>query len=282
MKNSTIAILMATYNGEKFLKEQIDSILAQTDQNWHLYIHDDGSQDETVSKIKGYVGEFPEKITLLEYPSQGGACRNFLSLTERVEAHYYMYCDQDDVWLPEKIALLRQEIERQEQLFPEKPVVVCSDLYIVDEKLSMIHDSMWKYLRIFPQYIRNFNDSAANSVVTGCAMLFNHKSKECCEPYKPAVMMHDCWMCLCALKQGGVLSGVGKQLVYYRQHGENSLGAGVNSSDITLLYRIRHFMRMFRFYREYYKMLSLLGYGSVLKFIRHKLKYRHRVKRGYY
>ena len=282
MENSTIAILMATYNGEKFLKEQIESILAQTNQNWHLYIHDDGSKDNTMSIIKSYTNEFSDKITLLDYPSQGGACQNFLSLLERIEASYYMFCDQDDVWLPEKIELARKEMERQERDFPDKAIVICSDLFVVDEKLAVIHDSMWRYHRIFPQYIKTFNDSAANPVATGCTMIFNHKAKESNSPYTADVMMHDCWICLCALKQKGILVGINQQLVYYRQHGKNSLGIGVKASDIGFLYRIKHFMRIYRFNRDYYKMLSILDYGSVFKFVRYKFKYRQRIKRGYY
>ena len=103
MTNNSIAILMATYNGETYLKEQIDSLLAQTCQDWHLYVHDDGSKDGTVAIVKGYAEQYPEKVTLLDYPPQGGPCKNFLSMMEKVEAPYYMFCDQDDVWMPEKL-----------------------------------------------------------------------------------------------------------------------------------------------------------------------------------
>ena len=72
MTNNNIAILMATYNGERYLKEQINSLLAQTYQDWHLYVHDDGSADNTVTIVKDYAKHYPDKVTLLEYPSQGG------------------------------------------------------------------------------------------------------------------------------------------------------------------------------------------------------------------
>ena len=95
-----IAILMATYNGAKYLREQIDSLLAQTCQDWHLFIHDDGSSDDTMSIVNQYIETHPDKITILDYPSQGGACKNFLSMLEQVDSSYYTFCDQDDVWLP--------------------------------------------------------------------------------------------------------------------------------------------------------------------------------------
>ena len=138
MLENDIAILMATYNGEKYLREQIDSLLNQTCQDWHLYVHDDGSKDGTVNIVKSYAERYPDKVTLLDYPPQGGACRNFLSLLEKAEARYYMFCDQDDVWLPEKIALSLEEMKRQEALHLQKPVVIHTDLHIVDDKLTVI------------------------------------------------------------------------------------------------------------------------------------------------
>ena len=280
--SSTIAILLATYNGEKYLREQIDSLLAQSCQDWHLYVHDDGSADQTVEIVSSYIRQHPDKITLLDYPSQGGACRNFLSMLKHVEAPYYMFCDQDDVWLPEKIARSIAAMQEQESLHPAKAVVVCTDLFITDEHLSVTEESMFAYLSVHPEYIRNFNDSGASAVVTGCTMLFNQKAKESCLDYQPAVIMHDCWLCHCALRQQGILYAIRQPMVYYRQHGNNSLGAGVSSSAINLRYRIRHFKELYQYNMSYYRMLSALGYGSLLKYLRAKVLYRQRIKRGYY
>ena len=280
--SSTIAILLATYNGEKYLREQIDSLLVQSYQHWHLYVHDDGSTDGTLEIIRSYIQQHPDKMTLLDYPSQGGACRNFLSMLKHVEAPYYMFCDQDDVWLSEKIAQSMAAMQEQESQQPKRPVVVCTDLFITDEQLAVTEKSMFAYLSVHPEYIRNFNDSGASAVVTGCTMLFNQKAKESCLDYQPAVVMHDCWLCHCALRQQGVLYAIRQPLVYYRQHGHNSLGAGVKSSAINLRYRIRHFKELYQYNISYYHMLSVLGYGSLLKYVRAKLLYRHRIKRGYY
>lgn len=284
MENSTIAILMATYDGEKYLKEQIESILAQTNQNWHLYIHDDGSQDGTVTIVKSYTNEYPDKITLLDYPSQGGACQNFLSLLERVEAPYYMFCDQDDVWMPEKIELSVKEIKQKEALFPDKAIVICTDLYITDEKLSITHDSMWKYSGIYPQYIRTFDDcGGVTAITTGCTMLFNQKAKSCCAYPASKAVMHDIWVCLCTLKNGGFFFGFDKQLVLYRQHARNFLGSGdTEAAAVNLKYRVQNFRKMYGINRRYYAMLSSLGYGPLLKYIRYKVKYKLRIRRGHY
>lgn len=273
---------MATYNGEEYLREQIDSLLMQTCRDWHLFVHDDGSTDGTISIIKDYIERHPDKITLLDYPPQGGPCRNFLSMLDRIDANYYMFCDQDDVWLPEKTELSLREMTAREQESPETGIVVCSDLLVVDEDMKVMNNSMWDYLSIYPQYIKSFQDSGASAIATGCTMFFNRKAKEDCLPYSPRVMMHDCWVCLCTLKQQGKLYGLPKQLVRYRQHGSNNLGVGVGSSQIDFTYRIKHFLELYKYYAAYYRMLSTLGYGSVIKYILSKLRYRRRIKRGYY
>ena len=83
-KQERIAILMATYNGRKYLGEQLDSILSQSNRQWHLYVHDDGSTDGTVELLADYAGRYPDRVTVMDYPSQGGALPNFMSLLEKV------------------------------------------------------------------------------------------------------------------------------------------------------------------------------------------------------
>ena len=99
----SLAILLATYNGEKFLPEQMDSLFSQTYADFVIYAHDDGSTDQTVGILRQYEKKYPEKLVILEYEPQGGAKNNFYSLMQRIDADYYMFCDQDDVWHPEKI-----------------------------------------------------------------------------------------------------------------------------------------------------------------------------------
>ncbi len=277
-----IAILMATYNGAEFLGEQIDSLLAQTFQDWHLYVHDDGSTDSTKAVLERYADEHPDKITLLHYPAQGGACQNFLSLLERTEAPYYMFCDQDDVWLPEKVELSLTELKRQEQLYPGKGVVVYTDLQIVDEKLSVVYPSMWKHSGVYPQYLRTFGDFGGHTAtVTGCSMLFNQKAKASCAYPSDKATMHDIWVCLCTLRRGGIVKGCDSPLVLYRQHEHNCLGSGgTDASEVNLRYRIVNFRKMYKSNQRYYAMLSSLGYGSVVKYLYNKIKYKIRIRMG--
>lgn len=285
VQSTGIAILMATYNGERYLAEQIDSLLVQDCQDWHLYVHDDGSKDGTVSVIKDYIKKHPEKITLLDYPPQGGPCRNFLSMLERVEAPYYMFCDQDDVWLPEKISQSLEAMTHEESATSHKGVVIFTDLNIVDEHLNVTFNSMWEYSGLYPQYIQTFSDAGGHTVLaTGCTMLFNQQAKEACLRFDSnRAVMHDIWLCLCTLSQGGILHGINQPLVLYRQHGNNCLGSGTTDvSSINLMYRLLNIRRIIRSNQRYYFMLSVLGYGSVLKYLMNKVKYNIRIRRRRY
>lgn len=282
MEKDNIAILMATYNGEQYLAEQIDSILNQTNKSWHLYVHDDGSSDNTYAILKDYSNNYPDKITIYDYPPQGGARNNFFSLLNKVEAPYYMFCDQDDVWIPKKISISLEAIKKQEETHPHKGIIICTDLFVVDENLSIIQDSMWKYSMVYPQYIQTFNDCGAQTAVTGCTMLFNQEAKNSCVYSTQKAIMHDSWVCLCTLKKHGILYGIHQQTVYYRQHGSNCLGVGMSPYDLTLKYRIKHFNENLRISLRYYHMLSSLEYGSFFKYYWYKFMYRRRIKRGYY
>ena len=144
-----IAVLLATYNGEKYLKEQIDSILEQMDRvpdKCALYVHDDGSTDGTCEILKEYASQYPDCVKLLEGPPQGGSTKNFMYMLSEVEADYYMFSDQDDVWLPEKIEREYEEIKKLEG----SPALVFSDMKVVDEDLKVIDESFYSYSNLNP------------------------------------------------------------------------------------------------------------------------------------
>ena len=142
-----ITILLATYNSGPYIREQIDSILAQTYSDWKLVVRDDLSTDNTVEIINEYICRYPDKISILDNHGESKrAYLNFVELLKNVESEYYMFCDHDDVWLPNKIDLSIQrmkEIEKQ-----DIPVVVHTDMKVVDQDLNTINESFWKYSRI--------------------------------------------------------------------------------------------------------------------------------------
>lgn len=133
-----VDILLATWNGERYLAEQIDSILAQSYSNWRLLIRDDGSSDGTRDIIGRYVSENPERLELIEGGAPGlGACGNFAYLMAHATSDYVMFCDQDDVWLPHKAERLLEEMQRlEEQHGTDQPLLVHSDLKVVGPDLT--------------------------------------------------------------------------------------------------------------------------------------------------
>lgn len=224
-QTENIAILLATYQGEDFLREQIDSILKQSYEKWELFIHDDGSKDKTVLILQEYIKKYPHKMHLLDGPKTGGAKSNFMYLLNNVSAPYLMFCDQDDVWLENKIDLTFQTMLDMEDNRPYKPVLVFTELQIVDQDLNTIAERMSKYQQLNPKRIR-YKDLIIQNVISGCTVMINHALQlrvlECVNP--DAIIMHDWWCALVAAYFGSV-AFIESPLILYRQHGNNSVGA---------------------------------------------------------
>lgn len=272
-KVNYIAILLATFNGALYLREQIDSLLCQTFTDWRLYIHDDGSTDGTRDIIDSYVQTHPTKITFLDYPPQGSACRNFLSILETVDAPYYMFCDQDDVWLPEKIEKTFGRMQVLERKFPEQPVIVHSDLMLVDESLHTLDMSFFRNQQIKIEAIKTFEDYAATNTVTGCTMLFNRQAKQCTKKPYDKVIMHDAWICLSVVSRQGIVDFIDESLIKYRQHSNNTLGAR-DMSQQTLGYKLKHIGRQISDNIRHYQEMNAVRHLSVVDFLIAKLRYK--------
>lgn len=225
MKKNTIAILLATYNSSNYLEEQLKSILNQTDDDWCVYCRDDGSTDTTREIIEHYINEYSGKFYMIYDELRLGACRSFMALLAQVESQYYMFCDHDDVWLPEKLALSRAKMAELERENMNQPIIVHTDMYVVNSDLSVRASSFWQYMRLLPQY-NTFYDLLACNNVNGCTMMFNRKVKEVSLPNVERAQMHDCWVALCvAAQSNGVIAYLPTKTVLYRQHGSNVLGA---------------------------------------------------------
>lgn len=268
-----IAILMATYNGGQYVGEQIDSLLCQTFDDWHLYIHDDGSTDDTEDIIRTYASEHPLKITIMKYPSQGGACRNFLSMLEKVDAPYYMFCDQDDVWLRDKTEKTFDRMKTLEQQQADRPLLVHSDLMLTDAQLNVTDMSFIRNQHIKIAAIKTFEDYAATNTVTGCTTLFNQYAKACIRRPSDRAILHDAWLCLSVVAQGGVVSFIDEPLVKYRQHDNNTLGS-TDMSQQTPLHKIRNIKQMIVDSIRHYREMNAVRPISIWSFIHAKNRYR--------
>lgn len=234
------AILLATYNGEKYIREQIESILNQTDTDWVLYIHDDGSKDQTMDVVKEYADKYPEQIVVVEGASTGGAKSNFFYLFHQVEAPFYMCCDQDDVWLPEKIEITRKEMENLIRDDEDKPALVFTELCVVDGELNVIAENMRDYQGLDCKNVR-LNRALIQNVVTGCTMMVNRVLRD--ELTKITeygdVLMHDWWATLVAVRFGKV-AFIETPTILYRQHGDNGVGA---SHATSLGYQLKRMLQ---------------------------------------
>lgn len=236
-----VAILMATYNGEDYIREQLQSLVDQSFQNFVCYIHDDNSIDGTISIIRQFEKKWPQKFILLNYKGENGAVGNFMSLIQYAKLHtkepYIMFCDQDDVWHSNKISLQLEEIKKKDN--GESPVLVYCAQELVDKNLRMITNSALKYSgrdHINDDFIHLvFENSAA-----GCVMCINRKllCMSCQYHHINNIVMHDWWAMLIAACWGNIFY-LDIPLMKYRQHANNTLGA--ESNDI--LYKIKKYLK---------------------------------------
>lgn len=220
MTTSKTEILLAAYNGERYLEEQILSILDQDCDEWFLTVSDDGSGDSTKEILDRYVKEYPDRIRRIESGRQfRDAKEHFFFLLEKSTGDSVMFCDQDDIWEKDKVSssrkLLRDDI----------PCLVCSDLKVVGEDLSLIDPSFFRYQGIREEDFKLSCLLYRNSV-TGCTCLLNRKLVDLLLQIKDRrhMIMHDYAAALLAGIFGEIIVNK-KAEVLYRQHGDNALGA---------------------------------------------------------
>lgn len=266
-----VAILLATYNGDQYLREQIDSLVQQTFKGCSIYVHDDGSTDQTRNILKEYA-EKHDNFFVLDYPAQHGAKNNFLSLLQAVEADYYLFSDQDDKWCPDKVEKQMAKMKEAEQVHTGKPILVFSDLFIVDSELNQMGTTLWEQECIYPEHLTTFDEAGALEFVTGCTMLFNKKAKETVMFPADKAVMHDSWITLCVLRAGGIIKAIHEPLVYYRQHGNNEIGVN-HWVQYSRTKRLLNIKKSIAANYRHYRMLKALGYGSLFKYLHHKHLY---------
>lgn len=240
--NIQIDILLATYNGEKYLKCQLDSILNQTHKNIRLLINDDCSTDNTRAILKEYE-EKDDRIKVKYNEKNLGYVKNFEDLLKRVENKYFALSDQDDFWKEEKIE------KSLNKLLEEDADLVFTDLEPVDEKLNTITPSMVRFMQM-DKNIKKHQDYKSvflRNCVTGCTIL---SKKELINEYIPIPtkepMVHDWWMAL-IISQIGKITFLDEPTIKYRQHGNNQLG----------IYGMKNYIQDFDEYREKYIQLKL-------------------------
>lgn len=265
LQSPQIAILMATYNGEKYLKDQIESLYAQTVSGWHLYVRDDGSQDATIDIIKSYMANH-SNITLIEDKLGGLGTRDqFMRLLKIVDADYFLFCDQDDVWFNDKIEKTLNKMREIEKLFPKDAILIGSDCAMCGPDLEVINPSCWDHLRIDPDKFLTKDGIYCYPFVTGASMILNKKVKEILPPFPNGLPynrpMYDWWVLINTFKRGHVVL-LKEPTRFYRQHNSNVSG-GVDKLDTSYYSKIRRYGRVVKANRTRSGVLNILGYSPL-------------------
>ena len=233
-----IDILMATYNGEKYVKEQIDSILNQTYKNIKLIISDDCSTDHTRQILEEYEKK-DQRVKVFYQEKNLGYVKNFEFLLQQVTSEIYMLSDQDDVWLPQKI-------EKSYHLLKKtKADMIFGDLEVVDQNLKTLYPSFNDYMKLSRKIKKYINNSKKLNYlyccITGCTIMSTKKwiPKILPIPNQSKYLIHDYWMGVVIGMWGGKFSYLSEKLIKYRQHGNNQVGTEKVSHKFKKLEQVR-------------------------------------------
>lgn len=235
-----ITIIMAVYNGQEYIREQLESLKDQTYTEWRLVIRDDHSSDKTAEIVKKFSDEVEQEVIFKvnEKPS-GSAKNNFaLLINDAKESDYVMFCDQDDIWKKDKIEITFNKMKQAEERYGRDfPLLVHGDVEVIDENGNINADSMFEMSHInadskLPQIL-------IQNHVTGCTMMCNKKLIAGISEYASSeyIIMHDYLAALYA-SVFGKIEVIKKPLLSYRQHSGNSVGAKNNNNPVYLLKRL--------------------------------------------
>lgn len=220
----TVGIVMAAYNSERFIGEQLESILSGTYQNIHIYVRDDGSTDNTPAIVKEYEEKYPVQVQLVRNEVNGGLVKNFLTGVMEAKEDYIMFCDHDDVWLPDKVRVTLEAMKKAESeaMSENLPVVVFTDNTIVDGELKPLGGSFYERSHFdFKQMGLSY--MLMENKLIGCTMMINKALKDKITVLPEHARVHDWWIALIASAFGRIVF-VDEQTMLYRQHGSNEIG----------------------------------------------------------
>lgn len=270
MQNKTVAILMATYNGSKYIRNQLLSLQQQKMSSWELFIQDDGSTDNTLEIIKEFQLNDPRiHIIKNENPHQG-AGKNFLSLVKYSNSAYTIFCDQDDIWLENKISDMVTHADKFKMAENTCPSIVYADGYAFSDETGEIDFS-----GISHNHASDLNGFLFfNGGYQGCSIMFNQAMVDLLKDYRGVVHLHDDITSLAAHALGNVYF-LPKKLMLYRQHiravtGLKSFKGGLISqlrSEVDYLLSKKHFIVKESFFEKYRNELTPEKYKTFSIFI---------------
>lgn len=280
--NAKVLVLMSTYNGEKYIEEQLNSLLSQTYKEIDILIRDDGSVDRTVDIIGNYINRNKDRIALIKGENIG-VVNSFFTLIDWAKStySYFAFCDQDDYWEKNKI---EEAIKKINKLNKNFPTMYCSNKKIVDSSLNIIKKQ--KNIKIEP----SFNNAIVENIATGCTILINKNLLEILKIKKNTekIIMHDWWIYLVATAFGKVIFD-NNAYILYRQHANNVVGSS------TFIKRIKNHIfdrnktklrnQAIEFYETYKLLLEEEKKKKIEKFIQYNTVFQKiifLIKREYY
>lgn len=226
MNHNTVLILLASYNGESYIRQMIDSVLKQDHPNIRLILSDDSSTDKTPEILEEYATRYPNTVTHYRSGMRfGNAQKHFMHLLNAFhDAPYIMFCDQDDIWHPDKVSKTLS-LMGQTETDPAVPVMVHTDLRVVDQDLQTIATSFCTHSGLDGNRLA-LNQLLVQNVVTGCTMMMNRSLAElsCRVEKADSLLMHDWWIAIVA-SAFGKTAFLNEATIDYRQHGKNAVGA---------------------------------------------------------
>lgn len=225
--NQLVSIALATYNGEKYLPELLRSLENQTWDNIEIIASDDNSTDNTL-EVLGRQLRHP--IEIITNTKRLGVNGNFERSIFGCNGAYIALADQDDVWCPEKISDLMSAMQNEERKHgKDTPILIFSDLEIVDKKLECIHKSFFS-LTQKSQKASQLRDFILGNHIPGCSMLLNRAAISLTLPFPKNIVIHDWWLAM-VVATFGHIHYIDKAHVKYRQHGNNTIGAGPTTNQ---------------------------------------------------
>jgi len=258
-----ITIILASYNGERYLSEQIDSLISQTYENWELLIRDDCSRDRSAAILSNYCS-LDLRIKILNNEGLNlGAAQNFSCLLENVviKSTYIMFCDQDDIWLPDKLEKTLAEMKRLEANSGNNVPVMIYGTY------KMINENGHDLDLNVPDYstVPALKLLLSQNYIYGCTMMINRSLAAASCPIPHTAENHDYWISLIAVLSNARVGYINKPLLLYRQHSNNVSGSYKNASTLSRIKRIFNNAESRSIAIRYKMFQSLAQRGQALK-----------------
>ena len=237
-----ISIALCTYNGERYLKEQLDSFLRQKLLPYEIVACDDASTDSTVKILEDFARKAPFPIRIYRSEQNIGLIQNFSKAASLCTGDYIAFSDQDDIWLPDRLdASFHRMKEAEREYGSDIPLLVYSDLSLIDFEGRCLGLSFMKYKKISPSDFDSLRKLLAQNIIAGCTSLCNKSLLQVSLPFPEVVTNHDGWFALVAASIGKIIF-IPEALVLYRQHESNAIGATKKDMNVNTIRHILNFI----------------------------------------